>query len=44
MQTDERITALEQRIAEHDALIAKLKAYARRTAAGRGLLKALGIP
>jgi uncharacterized coiled-coil protein SlyX len=43
MQTDERITALEERLAQYDALIAKLRAYARLTTTGRVLLKALGI-
>jgi uncharacterized coiled-coil protein SlyX len=40
--TEQRLAVLEQKIAEHEKLIAKLKVYARLTAAGRALLKAIG--
>jgi uncharacterized coiled-coil protein SlyX len=40
--TEERLSKLEEKLAEYDRLIAGLKAYARLTPAGRVLLKALG--
>lgn len=43
MDTDERLSMLEGRLAEHDRLIARLKAYARLFPSGRVLLKALGL-
>jgi hypothetical protein len=43
VDTDERLTRLESRLAEHDRLISMLKQYARMFPAGRALLKALGI-
>jgi hypothetical protein len=42
METDERVAALERRLAEYDELVARLKEYARLTAGGRLLLKVLG--
>jgi hypothetical protein len=42
--TEERLSRLEAKLAEHETLIAKLKAYARLFPAGRALLKALGAP
>jgi hypothetical protein len=41
--TEERLTALERKLAEHEALITKLIAYARLYPAGRLLLKGLGL-
>jgi hypothetical protein len=43
MDTDERLSQLEQLVGQHEHLIAKLIAYAKLTAGGRLLLKALGI-
>ena len=43
MDTDERIAALERRLAEYDTLIGRLIAYARLTKGGRLLLKAVGL-
>jgi len=43
MTTDERLSLLERKLAEHDRLIAKLVAYAKLTPGGRLLLKALGV-
>ena len=43
MDTDERLSRLESRLAEYDRLISALKAYARLTAGGRLLLKSLGV-
>lgn len=43
METDERISALERRIAEYDTLVGRLIAYARSTAKGRLFLKVLGL-
>ena len=42
MDTDERLSKLEEKLAEYDKLIARLKAYARLTPTGRILLKVLG--
>jgi uncharacterized coiled-coil protein SlyX len=42
VSTEERLSRLEAKLAEHEGLIAKLKAYALLTPAGRVLLKALG--
>lgn len=44
MNTEERLTKLEVQMAEYETLIAKLKAYAVLTPAGRMLLKILGAP
>jgi uncharacterized coiled-coil protein SlyX len=43
MNTEERLSALEEKQAEHEALIAKLAAYARLTPAGRVILKVIGL-
>lgn len=43
MDTDERIAALELKVATHETLILKLVAYAQTTAKGRLLLKMLGL-
>jgi hypothetical protein len=43
MDTDERIALLEQKLAGHEKLIARLIAYGRLTPRGRQLLKILGI-
>jgi hypothetical protein len=43
MDTDERIARLEEKAAEYDRIIAWARAYARLTAKGRLLLKALGL-
>lgn len=43
MDTDERLAVLERKVSEHEALIAKLAAYARLYPAGRVLLKVLGL-
>lgn len=43
METDERVAALEAKIAEHDRLIARLIAVAKLTPAGRVVLKAAGL-
>jgi hypothetical protein len=42
VSTEERLSRLEAKLAEHENLIAKLKAYAVLTPAGRMLLKVLG--
>lgn len=44
MNTEERLSRLEEKMAEYETLIAKLKAYAALTPAGRMLLKVLGAP
>jgi hypothetical protein len=41
--TQERLTALEARIAAYDTLVAKLIAHARTTAKGRFMLMCLGL-
>jgi hypothetical protein len=43
MDTDERLSKLEQRLDEYERLIERLKAYARLTPTGRVLLKVLGV-
>lgn len=43
MDTEERISALEERLAAYDTLAGRLIAFARTTARGRLLLKALGL-
>jgi hypothetical protein len=43
MDTEERLSRLEAKLAEYDGLIARLKAYARLTPTGRILLKTLGL-
>jgi uncharacterized coiled-coil protein SlyX len=43
VDTDERLTALERKLAEHDTLIARLVAFARLTPKGRMILRALGL-
>jgi hypothetical protein len=43
MDTEERVTLLEQKLADHDRLIGKLIAYARLTPSGRMILALLGI-
>jgi hypothetical protein len=43
MDTQERLSALEARLAEYDRLIEKLKAFARLSPAGRLLLKGMGL-
>jgi uncharacterized coiled-coil protein SlyX len=43
VDTDERLSRLESRLAEHDDLIAKLIVYAQLTPAGRMILKILGV-
>jgi uncharacterized coiled-coil protein SlyX len=42
METDERISALEARLAEYDQLVARLKAFAALSRTGRMLLKVIG--
>jgi hypothetical protein len=42
MGTEERVARLEESLAEYDALVARLKALARLTPAGRALLRAAG--
>lgn len=42
--TEERLSRIEAKVAEHESLIAKLKAYALLTPTGRMLLKILGAP
>lgn len=41
--TDQRLSRLESRLAEHDRIITALKAYAKLHPAGRTLLKVLGL-
>jgi uncharacterized coiled-coil protein SlyX len=43
MDTDQRLERLEKRLAELDALLARLVAVARAHPAGRVLLKMLGL-
>lgn len=43
MDTEERLTKLEAKLAEYDRLITALKAYAKLTPTGRILLKVLGV-
>lgn len=42
MTTDERVTALEKRLAEYDELIRRLTTLARVLPKGRLILKAIG--
>jgi hypothetical protein len=42
MDTEERLTELEAKLAEYDRLLERLKAYARLTPTGRLMLKVLG--
>lgn len=44
MDTEQRLSALERKLAEHEQLIAKLAAYAKLTPTGRTALKLLGLP
>lgn len=43
METDERLSALEKRLEAYDTLVGRLIAFARTSAKGRLLLKALGL-
>jgi hypothetical protein len=43
METEERLTALEAKLAAYDTLVGRLIAFARTSAKGRLLLKALGL-
>jgi hypothetical protein len=43
MDTDERLSALEAKLAAHDELIGKLIKFAGLTPGGRYILKSLGI-
>lgn len=43
MNTEERLSALETKLAEHEKLITKLRAYAVLTPGGRMILKVLGL-
>ena len=43
MDTDERLSKLEAKLAEYDRLIAKLKLFAKLSPTGRMLLKAVGL-
>jgi uncharacterized coiled-coil protein SlyX len=43
METEERISALETKLAAYDVVIGRLIAYARTTIKGRLLLRALGL-
>ena len=43
MDTDERLSRLESKLAEHDDLIQKLVIYAQLTPTGRMILKILGV-
>lgn len=43
MDTEERVSALERKVAEYDRIIAWLMVYARMTRAGRVFLKGLGL-
>lgn len=43
MDTEERLSALERQVHEHEAIIAKLAAYARLTPVGRAVLKVIGL-
>lgn len=44
MDTEERLSRLEAKLAEYDRLIGALTAYARLTPVGRLLLKIVGAP
>lgn len=43
MDTEERLSRIESRLAEHDRLIERLISYAKLTPAGRVVLKVLGL-
>jgi hypothetical protein len=43
MDADERLAALEARLTAYDTLVGRLITFARATAKGRLLLKALGL-
>lgn len=43
MDTEERLSRIESRLAEHDRLIERLINYAKLTPAGRVVLKVLGL-
>jgi uncharacterized coiled-coil protein SlyX len=43
VDTEQRLSALEARLAAQEALIAKLRAYAALTPTGRAILKILGL-
>lgn len=43
METEERIAALERKLADYDALIVKLVRFAQSTPKGRLMLKVLGL-
>lgn len=43
MDTDERLSRLESRLAEHESLIQKLIMFAQLTPKGRFILKVLGV-
>jgi uncharacterized coiled-coil protein SlyX len=43
METEERLSRLEEKLAAHDRLIARLIAFARETKKGRILLAMLGV-
>jgi hypothetical protein len=43
MDTDERISRLEERLAAYDTLVGRLITFARTSAKGRLFLKALGL-
>lgn len=43
MDTDERLSALEQKLADYDALVERLVAFARTTPKGRVVLALLGV-
>jgi uncharacterized coiled-coil protein SlyX len=43
MTTEERLTRLEEKLAEHDAIIVRLTDCARLTPTGRMILKILGV-
>lgn len=42
MDTEERLSQIETKLAEYERLIERLKAYARLTPTGRMFLKVLG--
>lgn len=43
MDTDERLSSLEERLEKYDRLVQKLVAFARLSPAGRLVLKGLGL-
>lgn len=43
METEERLSKLEEKLAEYDKLIDRLKQFARLSPTGRALLKVLGV-